>query len=382
MTDVTRRSHIPELDGIRGLAIAMVIYWHYVAMPHAATQGLGRLLGKVGLFAWSGVDLFFVLSGFLIGGILIEARLSTSYFRTFYIRRAFRIVPIYAVVCVTGIVVIQCIPSGAAVLGVPMPSWVYATFTQNHWLLRNSWDVYLPVTWSLAIEEQFYLTLPFIIRLVPPAHLRSTIAALALASWFVRSALYAVAGSGGHILMPCRADALMLGVLGAIVMRDPRLRAYLSNDRWLLYGAVALFGGGVAIFALKGWTPHTPAMATMGYSLLAMFYLSLLLLAVCKPHSAWGSLMRCPPLRRLGQLAYFIYLTHDAIFAATRHVIRGTWGSGAGADWISAAISLGAVVILAEVSWRTFESRLVTIGHRFAYAEGRVARSAPSSSQM
>src|SRR5271155_3009302 len=88
---------IAELDGIRGLAIGMVLIYHYfliridVPVRSAAAYAL-----STGRLAWSGVDLFFVLSGFLIGGILLEARGSVNYFRVFYTRRFFRIVPIYA----------------------------------------------------------------------------------------------------------------------------------------------------------------------------------------------------------------------------------------------------------------------------------------------
>jgi peptidoglycan/LPS O-acetylase OafA/YrhL len=86
---------VPELDGIRGLAILLVIFWHYVSAPGALMPNdtLGGILFRVGALTWSGVDLFFVLSGFLIGGILIDAKASPSYFKTFYVRRTFRILP-------------------------------------------------------------------------------------------------------------------------------------------------------------------------------------------------------------------------------------------------------------------------------------------------
>src|ERR1700675_5176478 len=95
---------IPELDGIRGMAIAMVIVWHYFSAPAIANgfpegSALAYLQAACRL-AWSGVDLFFVLSGFLIGGILLDSRDSPNYFRTFYTRRFFRIVPLYAIIFV------------------------------------------------------------------------------------------------------------------------------------------------------------------------------------------------------------------------------------------------------------------------------------------
>src|SRR5438094_8602273 len=101
---MTRRDatpRVPELDGIRGTAIAMIVLYHWIILPSSGTDALlPALLVRVGVLGWSGVDLFFVLSGFLIGGILLDARLATNYFEVFYLRRAYRILPLYLAVCV------------------------------------------------------------------------------------------------------------------------------------------------------------------------------------------------------------------------------------------------------------------------------------------
>ena len=158
---------IPVLDGIRGIAILQVLIWHYSGALHpklgsAASYGL-RLL----YLTWSGVDLFFVLSGFLIGGILLDHRGSANYFEVFYVRRFWRIIPIYIVMLLIGHVL-----SGLGHLDPDRTgnlialSW-YATFTQNVWMsIHSSWSLWLAQTWSLAIEEQFYVLLPVTIWLV------------------------------------------------------------------------------------------------------------------------------------------------------------------------------------------------------------------------
>jgi len=96
MTAKNALARIPELDGLRGVAILSVVVFHYVSQEGSTPAGsVAHILQRIVIMGWSGVDLFFVLSGFLIGGILMNARESTSYYRTFYARRFFRIVPIY-----------------------------------------------------------------------------------------------------------------------------------------------------------------------------------------------------------------------------------------------------------------------------------------------
>src|SRR5258708_38789379 len=149
MTVAADNYRIPDLDGIRGIASGIVVVHHYFLMTLVTTPGSTlAYIQAAGRLAWSGVDFFFVLSGFLIGGILIDARESPNYFRAFYFRRAFRILPIYLLVVVSYLLV-WSIAAGHQIflretLGVPMPRWVYFTFTQNFWLAHHAWDsVYL-----------------------------------------------------------------------------------------------------------------------------------------------------------------------------------------------------------------------------------------------
>src|ERR1700677_1522097 len=169
-THITEKSgRIPELDGLRGLAIFLVLVSHYVVFQIRFEPGrLFRLLSPGLGLAWSGVDLFFVLSGFLIGGILMDHRNSPKYFSTFYLRRFWRIVPIYAVVCSAFWLARYALNRAQ----VPFPGWLfnqalpwyyYATLTQNIGLaIAGGWfgANWLAVTWSLSLEEQFYLLAP------------------------------------------------------------------------------------------------------------------------------------------------------------------------------------------------------------------------------
>src|ERR1043166_7724662 len=119
------------LDGLRGLAILLVLLRHLV--PEQTTHPYFVPIITAARLTWSGVDLFFVLSGFLIGGILLDAKNSPDYLRTFYIRRAYRILPIYCVVvCIFFIWIIWVLSDGPT--SVAIPWFAYATLTQNFWM--------------------------------------------------------------------------------------------------------------------------------------------------------------------------------------------------------------------------------------------------------
>ncbi len=178
---IEERSQI--IDGLRGIAILMVISWHYVhvGLARSAVEDNGfiiRVIGFVTMFSWSGVDLFFVLSGFLIGGISMDNRNSMSFFKTFYIRRILRILPLYFIFIFIFYIAIYINmgnfgPGFEWLFRSPFPIWSYVTFTQNFFMsvARDFGPNWAGVSWSLAIEEQFYLLLPLIVRAVKPRYI-------------------------------------------------------------------------------------------------------------------------------------------------------------------------------------------------------------------
>lgn len=165
-------NRIRELDGVRGIAILLVLIWHYFTTQVQPVPD--SLLAKAQLatqLTWSGVDLFFVLSGFLIGGILLDNRASKNYFSTFFVRRACRILPLYVVMLLAYVYLLVEQPVALKWLWENSYSlWFFATFTQNypigiHEQFGPNW---MAVTWSLAVEEQFYVVLPFLMFWLPP----------------------------------------------------------------------------------------------------------------------------------------------------------------------------------------------------------------------
>jgi peptidoglycan/LPS O-acetylase OafA/YrhL len=313
------------------------------------------------------VDLFFVLSGFLIGGILIDARGSENFFSTFYVRRCFRILPLYVVAC------LAYFPLGAFFWAkfhasmAAMPWYVYATFTQNFWLNQSRWPAYLCQSWSLAVEEQFYLTLPLLIWLVSPEKLwRVAIVGIGGVISF-RALLYAkfhaAAMTPIYVLLPCRADDLLMGLLVAIAMRNDA-RRWIEVNR----GKMGLFIGTwiavLAVCARKGIGVMTPWMSLVGYTGFGVFYACILMLTL----TSVGRLKRFfskPFLCWLGTIAYGLYLVHVPILNLSDAFFRHT-------PMTALLVAITASLVLSHLSWSLLESRLVKIGHRFVYRRHRV----------
>ena len=367
------KTRIPELDGIRGMAILLVLIWHFVVGTIGTTSPPWlRILRQLGLQTWSGVDLFFVLSGFLIGGILVDAKGSRTYFRTFYIRRVFRIVPIYVLICGAYFALRAAYPGISVAYVGAMPGYVYAAFLQNFWLAHHPWNTFLDQSWSLAVEEQFYLTLPAIIWLTPRRHLWKLITGMAIASVAVRSIgylhYYPAWRSAAYTLMICRADALLLGVLAALAVRNERAVAFLALRRNLLRGLALACCSVLAAMTLKGWGMLSTALSTIGYTCTALLYVSVLLMTVTAPESVWGQLFRTGWLRWMGTIAYCLYLVHgDALAIVFRVFGYARPQLAYWYDLFPLVIALASSLLISHLSWKYFESGMVSIGHRFTY---------------
>src|SRR5690242_13003150 len=165
-------ARIPQLDGLRGMAVALVILYHYFSLDLQLTAGrLSGLLKSPFRMGWCGVDLFFVLSGFLIGGILLDARGSKGYFKTFYLRRFHRIFPLYYLWIASYVLIaFTFLPYLRGALRVEPEKWTmvptYLFFVQNLVKKEFTWfaSAWLSPLWSLAVEEQFYLVMPLLVR--------------------------------------------------------------------------------------------------------------------------------------------------------------------------------------------------------------------------
>jgi peptidoglycan/LPS O-acetylase OafA/YrhL len=317
--------------------------------------------------SWSGVDLFFVLSGFLIGGLLIDHRESPRLFRVFYLRRGLRIIPLYYA---TLLVLFGWFHVGRNSL---LPAWPYFTFTSNQvmaWFQAWDDDV-LAVMWSLAVEEQFYLVAPWVIRWIQPARLPRMVWAVVAAAWACRIAVRYLdpTGISSHMLTPCRMDILALGMLAAWAVRDPGARAWLARvltHWWVPVLIAALPIAGLTIMQVQWGNWH---LLLYGYTCLGVFYTSLLCAVVVRQPPRLVALLSWRPLVSLGRLSYFIYLWHVIVMALiARHFLGRV-------DFVLDSLpavgvlagSLATTWILAWISWQIFEGPLIRLGHRQAY---------------
>jgi len=358
-------ARVPELDGIRGIAILMVLLLHWVVRPAAPIlrHWSPRLWALLDL-SWCGVDLFFVLSGFLIAGILVDHRDAPNVLRTFYTRRACRILPAYLV-----LLFLASLPIGGAsqVAQGEIPLAAYLLFLQNLWSSAGARVAFaLGPCWSLAIEEQFYLGLPVLLLWVFRGRFGSFAAVMLLAPPLLRCLCLASGWRSPWDFTPCRLDAPFWGVLAAVLVRDPRAAALLLKyRRALLWAAGAALLGVAGLSQLVLLPAGTNLLLSIGLSLIAAAFTLALVSVLLSPQAAPARLVRWAPLRWSGKHSYFLYLFHLVVLLFIP-IAQFT---------LRVAVSACALAVLAAISWRWLELPFLKLGAAVEYSES--ARSPP-----
>lgn len=364
---------VKGLDGVRGLAILWVLLYHlYALMPKAPWAASLPGIGVLAEFGWIGVNLFFGLSGFLIIPLLAEQKGTPHFFARFWCRRAFRLLPVYLLFMVSYYVAAACWPAASVdrerLLGAGVPLWTYWAMVQNVWMsalgyMGNEW---LRVSWSLAVEVQFYALIGVLVHLVPRRQLAAWLAGLAVAVVGFRFAVVGLnptATAPLVLLLPSRLDAFVIG--GLVALLPPAT----GRGGWGRDGlALALLGGAVAAFAWfvsGGFGASTRLMLPTYYLMLALGSAALLDLAArSSPLVRW--LVESAPMIRAGQLSYFVYLFHlpvtwTVFVVATRHAPGLETGTAAAVMALAVAVLLA----LAEASYRWIESPLIRRSHGY-----------------
>jgi peptidoglycan/LPS O-acetylase OafA/YrhL len=353
---------------------------HTLSLTHLMNHPSLNWMIRMTRLSWSGVDLFFVLSGFLIGGILLDARNSPNYFKTFYIRRAYRILPLYGLVLVLGWLIFQLGQLGwmrggwEDLFSGPMPWWTFFTFTQNISMALAGplvGRISLSQTWSLAVEEQFYLTLPLLIRYVPRRFLQYVALAFVVGASLFRVLLILYFHHGGYasyVLMPSRADALGLGIFSALLVREERSWSWLRAHRTWLYVLAGLGCFLLILISLSSFETSDTTFWGAEYLILGFFYTSLLLIAVTGEDHFVRTILCNRQLMSLGLIAYGTYMLHLLFLRVALLCLSSMTASrSAGFFFVSNLLGLGMSIFIAQLSWDWFEKPLVRRGHRYGY---------------
>lgn len=354
-------TYIAELDGIRALAILAVMACH--SAPMLAQLGVD----KIARFGWIGVDVFFVLSGFLITRILLEAKGSTNYFKDFYLKRALRIWPVYFVLLLVTFIglplIIDKVPGLLKIHhpDVLPPRIAYIFFVQNFFGEAAFKSIFLGVTWSLAVEEQFYLLWPFIVSAFGTRSLRNILLGLLVLSPGFRwlGAEMGFSNYSLYVFPLFRFDGLALGSFIAVAYREKwfdRVKATKAGLALLAVGSV-----GSAIF-IPAEVFDNPA-PILAYSFLALFSAGLLTLALYLPATNWMQVaLRSSGFRYIGRISYCLYLVHYPIFVflyskAFRNRVHVP-------DVAMVVIAFAAAIITATASWYFLESPILRFKSR------------------
>jgi peptidoglycan/LPS O-acetylase OafA/YrhL len=361
----------PALDGVRGLAILAVLIVHTLRMP--VVNRVDAWVANLAQSGFVGVDLFFVLSGFLITGILLDTRDSPHYFRDFYARRTLRIFPVYYV-ALLGMVLFVPGAVGGHLRETQGWHWAYLV---NVYLVGHQFSE-LPLTghfWSLALEEQFYLVWPVIVWTLPVPLLRRFTWMVLVGAAVLRAALWAAYAAdlvpesivmANIVMMPLRADALAAGAIIALALRTSDGRARLR--RFVLpLAVVSLSVLAVIWLRFRHFVGSAPEVQLAGFSAVIGVSCSLIIASVLMPSSRLALTLSSSPLRFLGKYSYALYIVHQPVaFALAEYAPKEPLGdSGLAAGVLFFVVTNSVSVGIAMLSWRTLEAPLLSLKRYF-----------------
>ncbi len=381
------RFYFPQLDGLRFVAFLLVFLHHFLPSAHlAAPYGdaaswVSRWLSE---FGWSGVDLFFVLSGYLITALLLRERelKGRIHIGHFYRRRILRIWPLYYFACLCFFLIFPALnlEQVGPTWGSRFQEWVtvwipsFLAFAGNLAVSIGGWTGWSVIDplWSISMEEQFYLVWPALVVLTPSKRLGWALLALIVVPTWLR---YAFLSLGPHATHPtifthpfCRFDSFAWGALLAVGLNHPTLAGLHRRFGWTLWL------GGALIFLPKalGVRVETLSLAQVWlYPVIAVGYLSLLA-ALLRPTSWVARVFALPPLVWLGRLSYGLYVWHGVGLATTLFYVDAmprTWPA-----WFQVlGVALGITLALATFSYFAIERPFLRLKERFALVPSRPA---------
>lgn len=341
------RPYIPELQGLRGLAVLGVVFYH--SRPRLA----GTPLYTPAEWGWTGVNLFFVLSGFLITSILLDSRGKPHYFRNFYGRRALRIWPVYVLtlaLCYLKADWFVGEPAGVAIRTAPW--WAYIFFVQN--LFHLALPPGIGPTWSLAIEEQYYFLWAPLVRFLR----RPWMMAGALGTALVASPLLRMTHFGW--ITPTdtvtHLDGIAMGSLIALGLYTLPL----GRRTWLVLGGCGVLVGFALAGTVAGGTAFLDTALTCGFGGTVLAAIS-----STGAHNPLNVVLRRGPLAYYGKISYGLYMIHIMVFIYYGWFDARMDKYGMAGDLAVVGVRLAASTVAATLLWYGFESRILKLKRHF-----------------
>jgi peptidoglycan/LPS O-acetylase OafA/YrhL len=329
--------YMPGLDVLRGIAIVMVLVFHGLA-PYRDGPGIPHWVALALWSSYHGVHFFFILSGFLITGILLDSRDQTDYFRNFYVRRVRRIVPAYLAV-----LAVLALMHHITLRYLGICLLFFANMTGLFGLTAE----YGPL-WSLSVEEQFYLLWPLTVRKLSQRSVAKLCIALILATPFLRFALLLAPAALHDIRFKAWAllDFFAAGALLAIAIRNPAYRTRLRRiDIPLMVAGAVLF----ILLHLLHQTLSQNVLDAIAVEPWLLLFTGLTLLAYFKPH--WATTAITKPLIFLAKISYGLYLCHVLVF----QYVTNHW-SAPSMPWLQFFVETALAIGIATLSRFTLEA--------------------------
>lgn len=363
---------ILQIDGLRAVASLLVVSFHYINNQLVNSQNsVGKFFAKLFSFGWAGVDLFFVLSGFLIGSILINNKTKNNYFVTFYVRRLLRIIPNYYLFLFL-FLLLGCIPlfkedyfiAGNNVI----PIWSYFIMLQNVFmgLLKNMGNGAMSVTWSIGIEEQFYIIIPFIIyffnkRLLPYL-LVIFIVVANLFRWYYTNPNISF-NIPAYVLLPCRMDAISIGIIIAIIHSNIGLEVFIAKYKnKIIFSFVATIMVCIFLFIAN------EDLGIIKNTLFALFFGCLLMFAIGLPNSFYAKILSYNWLVWIGKISYSLYLFHYLILGVVKTVaFTFICNETSQTLFVISILALSFSILFSWLVYKYLETPCVFFGKKFKY---------------
>lgn len=326
MSNTRTKQRLPILDGLRGLAILSVLIYHQLIIKGETSLSISWQ--RIAECGWLGVDLFFVLSGYLITGILWNTKTKPHYFRNFYMRRVLRIFPLYYLYLIIVFIILPPLFSSLVpeLKEVHKTAWWHVFYVSNILIMMKQWGYGIfNVLWTLSIEEQFYIFWPLIVFLLPRKKLIQFCVASVITTILLRVSLigFDVHRVLIYVFTLCRIDSLLLGALTALLLDgSPPLKEHILKIR--LVWALSLFANvGILCFSSS---QYSFLMQSVGYTMMAITFATSLALLFTVSKEGYLSRALCNRLlTSFGFYSYGIYILHEGIR-------KGLWSLGFNPD--------------------------------------------------